>query len=813
MSPHPLLSLLFLHVGTILVCRRPSLLGLSLAAVSYGAAFWFLRDSRRWRVSLGLIFFALLGLGLSWLRIEYHPSHPASQWNLRGPVDLLARVVRPPEVEPRQVRIDLRAIGVFDAGSYLPLNGGVHLSLYSPETRVRYGDTILVHQVKLHRPRPYQNPGAFDIAGYLEARNIQLSGGVSRDARITILERGGGPFLWREIYAQREQMISFIDAHPQGDDRSLFKAMVLGITGDLTPAVRDSFANAGTAHLLAISGLNAGFVAVLFYQLFRFLLRLLWFSPLGPLRLPARPSKVAALLTILPVLYYFAIADWSASIFRATIMVVFYLVYFSMARDRSLHEVLALAALVILFWQPASLFDIGFQLSFLSVLAIISSIPGARVPEEQEATQPPKWQERLLQKGCVWVKASLLTTFWATLGTTPLVLYYFNRLSLISLPANLVTVPLGSLIVPVGFVSLLLSLVSPSLAQPLFSLGLLISRLLMRATDFFAALPAASIRLPTPSGSAIVIFYMGLASWWLLRGKRWRVPASLVPVVASIIVFLWPTLFPERESLMTVSFIDVGQGESALLRFPDGRKFLIDGGGSFDGNFDFGERVVGPFLWRQQITRLDTVAVSHPQSDHAGGVPSILRNFRVENLWTGTGDARYEPLVLAGRGRTQWRVGRPGEVLLQGEDFGVRVLWPPAQGFSAEGRKRGAENNNSMVLKVHFRGVSFLFTGDLEDLGERELLRRYSPAELRSTVLKISHHGSKTGTLPEFLAAVQPEVGVISVGAFNPFGHPHPSVLDRLRAAGVRVYRTDHHPAITFETDGTRWRVSTFLPP
>lgn len=812
MFPHPLLALLFLELGTILVLRKPSPLAFLLAAACAGAALFSLVDRPRRRIRPLFLLFAAVAIAASIARVGYRPNPPLTRLRAGTPVDLLARVVKPPAVSPRRVILTLDTLGAYEQSAFFPLSGGARLSLYAPETRLRYGDTVLVRRVKVHPPRPYENPGAFDLTSYLEARGIYLTGGVSRDDRITILQRGGGSPFWRTIYRQREKMLSFVNGHPQGNDRALLKAMVLGVTGELTPQLRDRFAAAGTAHLLAISGLNAGFVAFLFYQLLRLLLRVIALPPYGLRRPRIRPSKAAALLTTIPVLYYFAVADWSASIFRATLMVLFYLIFKALDRDRSLHEILALAALIILFWRPASLFDIGFQLSFLSVLAIISSLPsrsGAGAADGAAACS----RGQLLDRAGRWVRASLWATLWTTLGTLPLVLYYFNRLSLVGLPANLITVPLASLIVPVGFLSLLFSLFSPGLAGLPFSAALLLCRLLLSATAFFARLPAASLRLPTPPAAAILLYYLALLLWWVLRGRRLRVAAALVPAALALLVAARPVLFPPRDGKLTVSFIDVGHGESALLRFPDGRRLLLDGGGSYDPAFDFGERVVGPFLWRHQITSLDAVAVTHAQFDHAGGIPAILRNFPVRDFWTGTADPRYAAMTLASGGRSRWRVSHPGQILLQGDNFTVQALWPPSWGFLPKGHRVLSENNNSLVLKVRFGKVSLLFTGDLEAAGERALLRRYGAPGLRSTVLKVDHHGSKTGSLPEFLAAVHPEVAVISVGAFNPFGHPAPSVLQRLRAVGARIYRTDRHGAITFQTDGETWEVTTFLSP
>jgi competence protein ComEC len=317
------------------------------------------------------------------------------------------------------------------------------------------------------------------------------------------------------------------------------------------------------------------------------------------------------------------------------------------------------------------------------------------------------------------------------------------------------------------------------------------------------------VHLPAPHWSAVAAFFGLLAL--LPRISRDRRTVFLAGVLAGwvLALSLWPWVRP-ADGLLRVTFLDVGQGDAVFVELPDGGRLLLDGGPGGGRRFDVGERVIAPFLWNRAVARLDVVAMSHSDPDHAGGLAAVLRRFRVEEFWD-------NGIWEAGSAELAWLVERSGAIkrsLRQGSRIWlgsalVTVLNPPQAPLRGSPRGPASdENNNSLVLRLDWGLVSFLFTGDLEQEGEQALLAAQQP--LRHLVLKVAHHGSRYSTTEAFLEAARPRLAVISVGARNPFRHPTADTLARLERAAAKLYRTDRDGAIVLETDGatlsvTRW--------
>jgi competence protein ComEC len=286
---------------------------------------------------------------------------------------------------------------------------------------------------------------------------------------------------------------------------------------------------------------------------------------------------------------------------------------------------------------------------------------------------------------------------------------------------------------------------------------------------------------------------------------RWGRAVALLLVAAGAGVALWPLVAPDHGRLR-VTFLDVGQGDAILVEVPDGSRALVDGGPGGGARFDVGERVVAPFLWNRGIGRLDVIAATHADADHSGGLAAVLRGLRVGEIWeNGRWGVGHEDTVAAlGRSGAPRRVLAAGQRLQLGE-AAVTVLSPPTDDAAAA---LTGENDHSLVLRLDWRGIALLLTGDLTVRGEERLLAGRAP--LAATVLKVGHHGSRGSTAAPFVEASRPRIAVVSVGARNPFRHPAPEVLDRLAIAGARLYRTDRDGAVIVETDGrrlwvTRW--------
>jgi competence protein ComEC len=389
-----------------------------------------------------------------------------------------------------------------------------------------------------------------------------------------------------------------------------------------------------------------------------------------------------------------------------------------------------------------------------------------------------------------------------------LILYWFQRLSLIAPLANIVVVPLASIAVPLALLASFLAEIIQPLGDVLLGLAGIIVTGMYTLIAFFAAIPYAAPRLGMVGLPAVLLAYGTLVLIPYSRASRTARWGAVTGAVLTGAWLAWPWLVPEGRGQLEVTFLDVGHGDASFIRFPRGSAMLIDGGGSYRDDFDVGERVVAPFLWHRGIRRVDYVVATHPHPDHAKGLGFILRDFRVRQFWD-NGDQPavpwYDQLRQAAVDQRVYRdIVGDGLTTMAIDGVQLELLHPPPT-FQPQMKRRGSgedagENNRSLVLKLTYGTFSVLFTGDIEQEAECFLLR--SGHDLRATILKVPHHGSRTSSSIAFVRAVNPRLAVISVPRDSRFGHPHPEVLDRYTTSGAHIFRTDTHGAIAVRTDG-----------
>ncbi len=425
-------------------------------------------------------------------------------------------------------------------------------------------------------------------------------------------------------------------------------------------------------------------------------------------------------------------------------------------------------------------------------------------------------------------------SFFATWGTLPLTARYFNLVSLVGLAANCFVVPVvGYLVVPLGLAGAALTpLVEPA-AMALYRIGGLVLGLSIRLMEFMAALPFAAVRTVTPSHLEILLFYAASGAVLVLIRSRYgvsvlsptavgRVPgprrfptggrgAAVAVLAVSLLAgcadagyWLYQRFW---RADLRVTWVDVGQGQAVLLELPQGFTMLVDGGGFADNTaFDIGAAVVAPVLWHRKIRTVDTLVLSHPNSDHANGLVFIAENFNVGALWTNDESSDSLGYRVLMRTAAERGIARPRFADLERRSVvngaTLEILYPPLDFLERRARERWRnENSNSLVLKVGLGAFSVLLPGDIQRPAEREIVR-LAGEMLRSTVLTVPHHGSRTSSSEEFLEAVAPASAVFSCADREEFGLPHALVLERYRERGVQVYRTDRHGAVSLTTDG-----------
>lgn len=813
---------------------------------------------KRWEpVHRFALCFALFTLGILEMNLSLHPqlgTQHITNYLSDEKLTVEGIVCDNPHVSPEKTELIVSASRILVSGRYVPVSGRLLLNIREPQ-HFRYGDVVRF-QSKLRLPHNFHNPGGFDYERYLRLRGIMVRGFVNDSSGIAVLRRDRGNPLRAHLERFRDRVRETILNSASGTEGAIIQAMILGDQKEIPKEVMEKFNRTGTTHIIAISGFNIGIVA--FFSLF---VARLFLKSSEYLLLKWEITRIAILGAILIIVLYTFIAGLGISVIRASIMVVLFMVAILINRERDLYNTLALAAFCILLITPYSLFDLSFQLSFTAVASLLYLTPKliALLPRPPSTDASAKTiRETLGRHFRLSLRAAIIfffVTLSATLGTLPLILLYFNRLSLITLAANVIVVPiLGIIAVPFCLFIVLAVPVSASLADIIIRTSAHFVRISLWLVDWFAALPWSSVYVPTPTLLEVGAFYLLLGSAGYLldqwNGREDGAPRKLLlrwkVIPLCLILFfvgdgIHMHLLSRQTGILSLTAVDVGQGSAILIRFPGGKRMLVDGGGFFDDTFDVGKYVMAPFLWHERILRIDTVALTHPHPDHLQGLLYILDNFHVSEVWT-NGQTVDSPLYQSFRDIIRDR-GIPHKVLSdmtpESEMFGVtiRILNPPGKVVvppdaraplhrgndnPVEGdlyaphpntiSKRSTDpdelNDRSLVIRLTFGRRSFLLCGDISEASERRLSQR--DGDLRSDVLFVPHHGGvRSSTLP-FLEKVRPEVAVVSCGLKNVFRFPHAAVIGRLERMQSRVFRTDRDGAITILTDGNDLKTGIF---
>lgn len=827
----PVIPLLFAFAAGILVCSAlpahpVGLYGAAGASLILIAAAAF---SGRTIVAAPLIlFFCLGGLSMAVFVPHAYPDHHLAAiarqtdrdtwWTISGTVDS-----RPEVFDRRQVvLLDVHHLSTADRQVDDP-KGRLRVSIYGCESAIPFGAS-LTFAGRIRTIRNFQNPGGFDYAQYMGFRNV--FGHAYTTAKRAVIEPPASPCGMRcRIEAARTAVAETIASSTPARPAGILKALVAGLKGDIAPSAREAFTRAGTAHLLAISGLHVGIVAGVAYFLF---FRVLAFVPI--LLWSAWVRKGAAIGALVCVVGYGLIAGMSPSTQRAVIMVSVFLVAIVVERDPSLMNTLALAALVILIIDPPALFSVSFQLSFSAVFFIVYGMNAVR---GAVAGLENRWMRK--------AAGFLLVSGFAIAGTQPLTMHYFNQAAMLGLLSNCMLIPLvGFAAVPMALFGAFVNIFSAAAAGWCFGISGIIVNAGLVLAEAIAALPFAAVRTVTPSWLEIVCYDVLLWAGLTLIGRRLgkgrddramhsaaeppmaplpsAVPAvlmgaALVVLAADIGYWVHHRFFHDD---LRITILDVGQGNAAVVEMPGGKCMVIDGGG-FTGSttFDVGERIVAPFLWRNKIATVDMIVLTHPDTDHVGGLAFIAGHFHVAEVWDTHQPKDTDEYQAFRDVLEQQQTACPEFIHLQRSRriAGVRIdiLYPPANAGTDGGPPlKTNPNNNSLVTRIAMGNVAFLFPGDIMAEAERELVAMAGD-RLHSTVLIAPHHGSKTSSTPVFLRHVSPEVVVVSAGWENRYGYPHDPVLRRYRKIDADVYVTGQHGAVLLTTKGKQVSVKTPL--
>ncbi len=773
----------------------------------------------------GLMIYACLLLGLGyWALNERHDARADVLSVVEPRVLTVSGVVAAPVAHsPGRITMIVAVRSVETDGASRPASGRLRLTWRNPDTEVFRGDRVSV-RARVRPPFGTRNPGGFDYGRYLRDHGIRAVATVKGPHRIRVRPPDAGDVgarIWRRIDRWRHRVRQAAIATFDQPARGLFLGMIVGEQRDIPARVREDFMTTGTVHIISISGSHLGLLAVVSFFGVRGLARRLPPSRLETLSCILTPKQLAVLVTIPLVVFYTLLSGSHVATVRSLIMLLLYLFAVWIGHERHILIALSLAALLTTLVDPRAIYDLSFQLSYVSVLAIalgarwsgrdagdaegIRNAGGIGDADDADASL------RLPVKLRHWARRYLVMTIAATLSTVPLVAYYFNQVAWMGLAANAIVVPLvGLVVVPLGLGASLLVLLGGLTHLPASGVQQEVMHGLTAFIGAAASMPGARWHVASPSVLAMAGFYLCLFAAFFGRARvlRW-VSAGLVALC--LCWWVWSPRHPFEADALRVTFLDVGQGDATVIELPDGQTALVDGGAAYE-RWDMGQMAVGPYLWDQGIRRLDHVIATHPQLDHIGGLPWIFNHFEIGRYW-GNGVHRRKPFVraLERAGRDKGLVEHiawAGRDLVDEGGCRIRSLNPPpAERGRMAGDADGADLNNlSVVLSVTCGAHSILLTADAE-VDALERLTEH-PLVQSATVVKIPHHGAKSSLNPRWIARLNATAAVVSAGQGNRYGHPAPAVVGAYRDRRMRVYRTDVDGAVLVVADpdsGARW--------
>ncbi len=756
---------------------------LSLALFVFILSVWLIKTGREDAANYFMsVFIFLLGLGSITFHLKNLPEYnlPKSEYRNAMIYGTINNIELPRD---RSVSFYLNADSLITGRRNFKISDKVLSKIYcKPYELDKFtgkfsaGNYVKI-KCKFFRPRDKRNPGEFDYREYLREKGITAQASIYKVNNVFPIKSGASVFK-NVTFKIRESIAREIDLIYTGERRHFIKALLLGERKDLDKSIVSNFINSGIVHVLAVSGLHVGFIAAIFFIIF------------GRFNLFLKGG-----LTVAGIIVFMFVSGLHPSVIRASVMAVLMILALLSGRKYSSFNVLALAALILLVINPSELFSPGFQLSFAAVFSILFFYPSFERYLNSFNVRS-KFLKSLLQL--------FLLTFAAQLGTLPITLIYFKKLSLISFFINLIAVPLIGVIVAFAVASLAFAVISTYLGALIATTNSLLIEIMFYMAKLSGNMEFSYLRIRNFNLWEALLYYALLIVIYISFTKFNSLKSKVSILILSILIFftydgIISPPFLEKNKLYVIA-VDIGQGDSFLLRFPDKRAALIDAGNATK-HFDNGKYVIEPLLNFLGVDKIDYLFISHVDADHYRGSLSLIKDGLVKQI--------YKPVI-------DKRLAKDVAFEKFAESFDVPIDYYSRRKFSIGGArlyflndtslikyKKFSQNNKSGLLKLCYGNESFLFTGDLEKTGEnlwRDLYGKF----LQSEVLKVGHHGSKSSTGERFLKMVKPKYALISAGENNKFGHPNFETLRILNKFGVEIKRTDKSRAIVLSADGNK---------
>lgn len=652
---------------------------------------------------------------------------------------------------------------------------------------LNYGDKIKVNGEYIVAESS-RNYGGFNYKEYLKTQKVY---GIFEADNVEVISHNNLNKIELFSNSLKQKIITNINKILPESTRDLFLGILIGYDEKLSEDIQESFRKSSLTHLLAVSGAHIAYIIVGVSFLFS---RLKF------------PKRVTSFLTIIFLIFFMYITDFSSSVVRASIMGIILLIALILFRKNDMLTSISLSLILILLENPYKILDIGLLLSYSATIGIICFSKMINRKNKEEVNIYVKIKK--------YLKELIIITIFANIFVIPIMVYNFNTISLTFVISNLIA---GILIGPItigGFILIIISLINLKVAYIISIPYNLLLELLVQSTKLTSLIPLSEVLVPTPNILIIIIYYLFLflyISYIFLKKEYFNryLVRKIVFIISEIYVFLKKkhrivlTFFLILIVLsffiskviprdLKIYFIDVGQGDSCLVTTPTNKKILIDGGGVEGSNFDVGKSTLVPYLLDRKVTYLDYICISHFDFDHCGSLIYLLNNMKVKNIILSkqyeTTNNFEEIMSIVKKKKINILKVEAGDVIRIDKDVSLKIFSP--------GKVLTDDiNDNSIVMKLEYINFSCLFTGDISKNIEQNLVKKYGDL-LKSDVLKVAHHGSITSSDESFIQTVNPKISLIGVGKNNKFGHPNEEVIGRLENINSKIYRTDKNGEI-----------------
>lgn len=666
---------------------------------------------------------------------------------------------------------------------------------YNTPFDLQYGDKIeLVGRIFI--PRLPTNPGQFDYKKYLGRYEPPIKTVISVGSldNVKLLSQNqANPFL-SFIYSLKKGLHDTIYSLSPPKNAAIISSLLLGERENVDEDIIDNFIKTGTIHFLAISGLHVGILVISIHLIFR---------------AAGLNRKAAAYIIISLVILYAVLTGMKPPVLRASIMAIVYYVAVILNRRWDIASGMAAAALITLLRNPCELFGVSFQLSFLATIGIVC-FSGKIDSLFYKSTRLEDILDRskrglILRSLRSYCQKTIVVSLSAWLSVSPIVAYYFHIIAPISIPLNIIILPLIWLILVSGFVFLLIYPISPFLAMPFAWIASSSDILMEKIVSTLSIKDICFFYTSGPSAIWLIIYYGIVIMLFYYKQLRLKLAHMIILALAISNIYIFSGLCNHKDDRLKLTCLDVGHGSAIFFEFPGGKNLLFDAGTL--ANFDVGRNVVAPFLWRTGIEKIDCVVISHNDEDHWNGIPSLLERFKIDvilvnNVFNSSEAGKGLLEIARGKGVKIKLIGTGDEISGFGEAK-VNVLNPPkASAFIS----RLSANDTSCVLKIDYLGYSILSCADIEESGIRALLQDQD-TDLRSHIILVPHHGGYSQNIGTLIKSVKPIYAFISAKE----GFPSKVTIDSCLKQAAEVFQTARDGALTAVIDKKGINISTWL--